>query len=124
MKLLIDTQVLAWLLSGDRRLRKAWIDALADPAVDAAISAVTAWEYSDLRQRGRLPVRQDIAEVQALYSLTLVPLPAECWLLAADMPATHRDPVDRMLVAHARAQAFTLITADEAIRNYPVDCLW
>lgn len=124
MQLLIDTQALVWLLSGDRRLRKAWIDALADPAVSASLSSVTAWEYSDLKERRRLPVQEDVADLQALYGLDLIDFPSGCWALARDLPDIHRDPIDRMVVAHAIAGGFTLVTSDRMMRRYPVRILW
>jgi PIN domain nuclease of toxin-antitoxin system len=35
----------------------------------------------------------------------------------------HRDPFDRLLVAQARAEGLTLVTADPAIRRYEVSVL-
>lgn len=87
------------------------------------MSAVTAWEYSDLRSRGRLPVEEDMADVQSLFGLHLLDFPMICWALSADLPDIHRDPVDRMLVAHALALDMTLVTADEMMRRYPVKLL-
>ena len=53
----------------------------------------------------------------------VVDLPASCWRIAAELPPIHRDPVDRMLIAHALAGDMTLATADANIRRYPVACL-
>lgn len=39
---------------------------------------------------------------------------------AAELPAHHRDPFDRMLVAQAQAEDLTLVTADAAIERYDV----
>lgn len=124
MNLLFDTQVLVWLLTGDNRLRKAWIEALGDSTNTGFVSAVIAWEYSDLRKRGRLPVQEDVADLQALYGLNILDFPAECWALAAELPDIHRDPIDRMLVAHAIALDMTLVTADASLRRYPGKNLW
>lgn len=124
MNLLLDTQVLVWLMSGDRRLRKAWIDALADPANQLFVSAVVAWEFSDLRQRGRLPVSQDISVLVADYGLELLDFPAVAWSLADQLPDIHRDPVDRMVIAHAVLLDMVLVTADQTMRRYPVRSLW
>lgn len=122
--LLIDTQVLVWLLSGDRRLRQSWTDQLSDPNTIGYVSAVIAWEYSDLSLRGWLPIQEDVAQLQALFGLKLLDYPAEGWMMAARLPDIHRDPVDRMLIAHALLLDMTLVTADAAIRSYPVKSLW
>jgi len=39
---------------------------------------------------------------------------------AGRLPPFHRDPFDRMLIAQARAEDLTLVTHDEAIRDYDV----
>lgn len=124
MDLLVDTHALAWMASGDRRLGRALIAALADPDTRLFVSAVTAYEYADLQARGRLPDAVDIAALQAAFGLHLLDYPAALWQVAADLPDIHRDPVDRMTVAHARALALTLVTADRTIRRYPVETLW
>ncbi|WP_368039917.1 PIN domain-containing protein [Sphingomonas bacterium] len=53
-----------------------------------------------------------------------MPLPLDIWRLLATMPMLHRDPVDRMLIAHAIHDNLTLVTADAMIRRYPVRSLW
>ena len=36
----------------------------------------------------------------------------------------HRDPFDRMLVSQAISMGMTILTPDEAIRQYPVLTVW
>jgi PIN domain nuclease of toxin-antitoxin system len=43
---------------------------------------------------------------------------------ADSLPDIHRDPVDRMLIAHAIAAGLVLVTADRQIDRYPVRTLW
>ncbi len=121
--ILADTHVLVWLMSSDRRLPDAARDALL---VDSrlAISAVTAWEYSDLHQRGRLKSALPLAGLIDGLSLSVEPFPSDAWVIASRLPDLHRDPVDRMLIAHALTIEATLATADEKIRRYPVQLLW
>jgi PIN domain nuclease of toxin-antitoxin system len=38
--------------------------------------------------------------------------------LAGQLPALHRDPFDRMLIAQAQAEGLILVTADEIIAQY------
>ncbi|MFF2086622.1 hypothetical protein ACFVVM_22855 [Nocardia sp. NPDC058176] len=42
---------------------------------------------------------------------------------AARLPAIHRDPFDRILVAQARCEDLTLVTHDPYCLQYPVDTL-
>jgi PIN domain nuclease of toxin-antitoxin system len=39
------------------------------------------------------------------------------------LPRHHRDPFDRMLVAQARMESLTIVTADRSFRDYDVDLL-
>lgn len=43
---------------------------------------------------------------------------------AARLPAHHRDPFDRMLVAQALVEGLTLVTVDQALAAYGVPILW
>jgi PIN domain nuclease of toxin-antitoxin system len=54
------------------------------------------------------------------FDMILDPLPAASWEQIASLPDIHRDPVDRMLIAHALVEGMTLLTADANIRRYPV----
>jgi PIN domain nuclease of toxin-antitoxin system len=46
-------------------------------------------------------------------------------LASTRLPALHRDPFDRLLAAFARERAFTLLTPDTIIPQYPkLHTLW
>lgn len=53
-----------------------------------------------------------------------VDLPSRCWTIADRLPDHHRDPVDRMLIAHAILDDHELLTSDVTIKAYPVRTLW
>jgi len=40
------------------------------------------------------------------------------------LPDLHRDPFDRILIAQAVAEGFTLVTSAEQIRQYAVKTIW
>lgn len=61
--------------------------------------------------------------LQKHMEFSVLDLPSECWTRAAALPQIHKDPVDRMLVAHALVGGMTLATADANIRRYPVPWL-
>jgi len=88
------------------------------------VSAVTAWEYADLHNRGRLKSALSLDELVQGLNLRIEPLPAESWQMIERLPNIHLDPVDRMLVAHAIMADAVLATADRRMREYPVRLLW
>ena len=123
LTLLIDTHVLIWAMNDSRRLSKAVRDRLIAPGQKLLISAITAWEYVDLHQRGRLPAASEFGVVSHALAAEVLTLPADLWRLATMLPDLHRDPVDRMLIAHAILADLTLVTADSTMRAYPVRSL-
>ena len=124
MDLIGDTHALAWLASDHPRLSRALVEAMGEPETRLFVSSVTAYEYSDLAARKRLPAELDIDGLQTEFGFTLLDYPAALWQIAAQLPDLHRDPVDRMLIAHAIALDLTLVSADETMRRYPVKSLW
>lgn len=117
-----DTHVLAWLASGDKRLPVEPRERLFDQGF--FISAATAFEYADLHKRGRLPANAPLSRLLTEFETDVIDLPAITWTVAPELPAIHRDPVDRMLIAHALIAGATIASADRHIRRYPVKLLW
>lgn len=111
------------MATGDPRLKRVDIAALANSERELAVSAVVAFEFVDLQKRGRLAVNESFEFLQQSMAFRLLDLPAQCWLHAAQLPQIHRDPIDRMLIAHAREAGFTIATADANIRRYPVSVI-
>lgn len=123
MRLLLDTQILVWVPLNDRRLPGAAIEAFQSPDNSLHVSAITAFEFADLQSRGRLPIHDPFDAVMDLIGFEMADFPEPAWRLADSLPDIHRDPVDRMMVAHAILGGFTLVTADATIRRYPVPTL-
>lgn len=40
------------------------------------------------------------------------------------LPMHHRDPFDRLLIAQAQVENFTLVTADECMDDYEIEAVW
>lgn len=124
LNLLFDTQALVWTISKDKRLSPRIVDALGMPENQIFISAITAYEFADLERRGRFPPAVTFGDVRNGLAADLLDCPAAAWSVAKTLPALHRDPIDRMLIAHAIHADLTLVTGDEVMRRYPVKTLW
>lgn len=124
MALLLDTHTLVWLASGSNKLTAKARKAIESADAQLIISSVTAWEYCDLHQRGRLPEAADFSIVVETLEPELADFPADLWPLAMALPNIHKDPIDRMLAAHALAGGWTLVTADQDLQQYPIKTLW
>lgn len=120
-RLLLDTHVWLWWQAGDRRLGPAARHAIG-AAAEARFSAASAWEIAIKSALGKLALPAG-ADIEAeLERDGFVPLPVEIVhaLGVRALPALHGDPFDRLLVAQARAEGFTLVTADPALGRYGV----
>lgn len=56
MRLLLDTQVFLWFISGDTRLSPAARDRIQAPENEVYLSAVSLWEAIVKYQLGKLPL--------------------------------------------------------------------
>jgi PIN domain nuclease of toxin-antitoxin system len=50
---------------------------------------------------------------------TELPITSAHAVLVESLPAIHKDPFDRILIAQASAEGFTLLTADSTVAKYP-----
>ena len=56
MRLLVDTCTFLWIVGGAKDLSARAQQAFADPANEALLSAVSAWEIAVKHRLGRLPL--------------------------------------------------------------------
>lgn len=127
MNLLLDTHVLLWWMADDPALGDRARDAIADPENDVWVSAASVWEIAIKAGLGRLTLPGPVAEVlpAALVDSDFAPLPitVEHGLRVSDLPLVHADPFDRILIAQAITQSWTIVTADAVFARYPVSIL-
>lgn len=128
MRLLLDTHVFLWLDAADSRIPARVREACEDGANEVFLSLVSVWEMQIKTVLGKMrPPINPVSLAEAyLENATLEALPIELAHIRelSGLPIKHGDPFDRMLVAQARHEALTLVTADRVIREYPVEVLW
>jgi PIN domain nuclease of toxin-antitoxin system len=74
----------------------------------------------------RLPVRPEryVPDERAARGILALNIEEESALQVTRLPATHRDPFDRVLVAQAIVHDLTILTPDPLITQYPVRTIW
>jgi PIN domain nuclease of toxin-antitoxin system len=82
------------------------------------VSAATTWEISIKMAIGKLRAPEDMDSIVEDEGFSKLPISLYHGQLAGSLPAHHRDPFDRMLIAQAQAEGLILITADENISLY------
>jgi PIN domain nuclease of toxin-antitoxin system len=122
MRLLLDTHVLLWWLADSADLSDE-IKALLDAEPGVRLSAVTPWEIAVKQGLGKLEGPEDLADRARDSQFTPLPITAGHGVRAARLPAHHRDPFDRILIAQARTEGMTIVTRDKMIPLYDVPVL-
>jgi PIN domain nuclease of toxin-antitoxin system len=119
VRLLLDTHVVLWWLDDDKRLSPSARDEII-VAEEVRVSAATVWEIAIKRALGRLEVPEDYLDHVERTRFRPLPISFEHAEAAGALPRHHEDPFDRMLVAQARSERLTLVTADRRLGEYGV----
>jgi PIN domain nuclease of toxin-antitoxin system len=122
VKLLLDTHVVLWQLSGARSLGARAREAI-EGSSELAFSVVSFAEIGVKVAIGKLAVPSDVRARILDTGLRVLGLSAEHGLAVATLPLHHRDPFDRLLVAQAQQEGFTLMSADARLGAYDISVL-
>ena len=130
VKFVLDTCALIWWSLDP--------DKLSQPAKDACkqmereknglVPSTSIWEIAIKIKNNKLDLGVDLQKY--VFSLkksdvvTIVPIDEDLWLESVKLEWTHRDPVDRIVVALADLEQGSTITADRKIRNFFSDAIW
>jgi PIN domain nuclease of toxin-antitoxin system len=123
VKYLLDTHVVIWWLTNDRKLSKGHAKLLERSersGMDVGLSAISLWEIAKLVERGRLELTQSVddslEQLETSAFLTILPLTGRVAVESTRLGARfHSDPIDQVIVATARCHGLTLLTVDERI---------
>lgn len=127
MKILLDTHIFLWFISGDTQLLIDVRDAIRDADNEVYLSAVSIWEAIVKYQLGKLPLPEHPAtylpKQRDLHQIASLALDESSVIQLAKLPPLHRDPFDRMLICQALQNSLIIATVDAAVRAYPVSIL-
>lgn len=122
MKLLLDTHLILWAAADAPALPDRARAVIEDPAYTLLFSVASLWEIVIKRGLDRDDFQVDPHVLRRnLLDAGYVELPiTSAHVLAVEqLPAMHRDPFDRLLVAQAIAEGITLLTHDLTVARYP-----
>jgi PIN domain nuclease of toxin-antitoxin system len=120
MKLLLDTHILLWWLTQDRKLSPTETAMITDPDNLVFVSAATAWEIAVKKMIGKLEAPDDLPAALAVNNFLELPITIDHSQKLYHLPLHHHDPFDRIMVAQAMCEGLTLMTRDIKIALYDI----
>jgi PIN domain nuclease of toxin-antitoxin system len=124
VKLLLDTHCWLWWLNEPQKLTPSMQQAISDPENELFLSVASIWEIAIKVAIGKLTIPQPltklVAEQLPIDGINTLDIRTIHALKIEELPAYHRDPFDRILIAQAICENLTIITCDRAFANYPV----
>jgi PIN domain nuclease of toxin-antitoxin system len=128
LDLLLDTCTILWLSAEPGKLSKKARAAIDGEDARLFASDASTWEVclKWLAKKIVLPAppRRWLADQATIWQTDRLPFELDHFFRTCELPALHKDPFDRMLVAQAIARGLTIVTPDPAIHAYPVAVLW
>ncbi len=117
MRVLLDTHLLLWALGSPSKLSAASRKQIE--SAEVFVSAASIWEISIKRSLGKLQAdpREVVAAI-APAGFALLPITGDHAAKIVELPALHKDPFDRVLIAQALIEPMILLTNDEGLRGY------
>ncbi len=128
MKLLLDTHAFIWWDSEPAKFSAKTLALCQDRANTILVSVVRVWEMQIKLQLGKLKLNLSLAEViesqRQANNIEVLPILLAHVLALKNLPAHHKDPFDRLLIAQANVEDAVLISHDPIFVKYPVKLAW
>jgi len=128
MRALLDTHAFLWWITNDPRLSRKVREIISDGENELFLSVASGWEMAIKAGLGRLQLPPNlehfILEQMALNAIESLPVQMSHALHVYKLPAHHRDPFDRMLIAQAQLENLPILTVDPQIARYSVKVIW
>lgn len=122
MKLLLDTHLLLWVAAEPEKLSVVALQAIEDPQNQLLFSPASLWEVAIKRGLGRADFTVDPRLLRrglldnGYEELSITGAHA---VAVDELPAIHKDPFDRILIAQSIVEGISLMTVDDLVAQYP-----
>lgn len=121
MNYLVDTNILLWLIKGDRKRigPKTWELLTSTATSNLHYSVASLWEIRIKVSSEKLNPPKGMEEKLAAYGVEVLNVTSEHTRPIETLEFRHKDPFDRMIIAQALVENLVLITTDAQILSYP-----
>jgi len=127
MNLLLDTHTLIWFLENDAGLSELAANEILNPVNKSYISIASIWEIAIKKSLNKLEMNTSFESLSKLiFDNNFEILQIEFFHLEEllKLDKYHRDPFDRLIIAQAMSQGYSIITKDKEFIKYDVKIIW
>ena len=128
MKYLLDTHIIIWHFEGNEKLsNEGREDILFNSKNQVFVSIASLWEVAIKMNIGKYEFVGGFSEFYKLVNdneFEIISIKKKHMERLFELPLIHRDPFDRLLIATAKTEGMTILTADENIQKYDVKWIW
>ncbi len=117
MKLLLDTNIVVWVLADHSSLNSKTRRIILD-AESCYVSSISIAEIEIKKSIGKLEIEDGYVKNILNSGFETLKFGFDEAELLGDLPFHHKDPFDRMLITQALFSNLTLLTSDRILKNY------
>jgi len=111
-----------WAASAPDKLPMTALELIDDTQNELYFSPASLWEISIKNSLGRPDFQVDVRILRHGLldnGYNELPITSEHAVFIPTLPPLHKEPFDRILIAQATVEGFTLLTADTVVADYP-----
>lgn len=126
MNYLLDTHVVIWAITDDKRLSSKLKTILVNKSNKCFISIVSFWEMGIKFFLGRLELSTDLNEIFDIINrlgIEILPISPNHILENSKLIFHQNDPFDRLLIGQAISENLTILTKDEQFKKYEISII-
>ena len=123
MKILLDSNIVLWFLTGDEKLLTKERQVIEDKVNTVWVSIASLWEIAIKYDLGKLQLKYGVIGLLNQVEkngIKILPIEPAHILKLSGLQQIHRDPFDRIIIAQSLQEDLVIISHDEFIAQYPV----
>lgn len=128
MKILLDTNALIWATEDEGQLTSKARLALSDPNALKAVSVVAFWEMEIKTSLGKLILGMAphilMESLLATDGIEVLNIRSHHFRCLSTLPHHHKDPFDRLMIAQALEEGWSVVSSDEQWDAYGIHRIW
>lgn len=127
MDVIVDTHAAIWFITDNKRLPGFAKRTIEDSNNHCYISIATLWEMGIKYSLGKLKLKAELKRIFELFfesGFLLLPVTPDHILTNTSLSFHHRDPFDRLIIAQAKREGYSLMSKDAEFDKYDVKLIW